>query len=70
LAEDPSERYETYDELIQDLTEAQDELKATQALVVAPAGNQPSILSLMGMLATLVVCVVAVWFMWKHWSNR
>jgi serine/threonine protein kinase len=78
LAKDPAQRYETYDELIQDLAEAQDELKATQAVkaIVAPTGERLSILSLMGTLAILVVSVAVVWLMWKnrvtifHWSNR
>jgi hypothetical protein len=67
LAKDPAERYETYDELIEDLTGALDELKATQAVkaIVAPTGERFSILSLVGTLATLVVCVAAVWFVWE-----
>src|ERR1017187_1729948 len=78
LAKDPAERYETYDELIQDLTEALDELKASQTAtpIAAPTGERRSILSLVGTLAALVVCVAAMWFVWKHrvtifhWSNR
>jgi hypothetical protein len=78
LAQNPAERYESYEEVIQDLTEAQEELKtggATKAIVV-PTGKRLSILSLLGILATLVVCVAVVWFMWKnrvtifHWSSR
>jgi len=67
LAKDPAERYETYDELIQDLTEAQDELKATQAVkvIVAPTGERFSVLSLVGTLVTLVICMAAVWFVWE-----
>jgi serine/threonine protein kinase len=68
LAQDPAERYESYEEVIQDLTEAQEELKvgvSTNA-IVAPTGKQPSILMLLGLLATLVVVVAVVWFMWKN----
>ena len=68
LAQDPAERYESYEELIQDLTEAQEELKAGGATraIVAPTGKQPSILTLLGLLVTLVVCVAVAWFMWKN----
>jgi serine/threonine protein kinase len=78
LAQDPAERYDSYEEVIQDLTAAQEELKAgsvTKAIVV-PTGERFSILSLLGMLATLVVCVAVVWFLWRNrvtifrWSNR
>jgi serine/threonine protein kinase len=68
LAQDPAERYESYEEVIQDLTEAQEELKAggvTKA-IVAPTGKRLSSLSLLGMLVTLVVCAAIVWFMWKN----
>src|SRR5882724_3447036 len=68
LAQDPAERYESYEELIQDLTEAQEELKAAAVskTIVAPAGGRFSILSLLGMLATLVVCVAVAWFLWRN----
>jgi eukaryotic-like serine/threonine-protein kinase len=68
LAKDPAERYETYDELMQDLTEALDELKTAEAApaITAPTGKSLSISALVGTVATLVVCLAAVWFVWKH----
>ena len=68
LAQDPAERYESYEEVIQDLTEAQEELKAGGATkaIIAPTGKRPSILTLLGLLATLVVGVAVAWFMWKN----
>ena len=64
LARDPAEQYATYDELIQDLAEAQDELKGPRAVqaTVAPTREKLSILRFVGTLATLVVCMVAIWF--------
>jgi len=64
LARDPSERYATYDELIQDLAEAQDELNANKAVktVVAPPKPRLLILPFVATLATLVVCMMAIWF--------
>jgi len=68
LAQDPAERYKSYEEVIQDLTEAQEELKADGATktIVAPTAKPPSILSLLGILAILMICVAAVWFIWKN----
>jgi hypothetical protein len=64
LARDPAERYATYDELIQDLAEAQDELKGAKVVkpIVAPTRERLVILPFVATLATLVVCMVAVWF--------
>jgi serine/threonine protein kinase len=74
LAQDPAERYKSYEEVNQDLTEAQEELKTagTTKAIVIPRGKQISFLSLLGMLATLGGCLAVVWFMWKffHGSNR
>ena len=64
--------------VFQDLTEAQEELKAAAVSkdIVAPAGGRFSFLSLLGMVATLVVCVAVAWFLWRnrvtifHGSNR
>jgi serine/threonine protein kinase len=68
LAQDPAERYKSYEEVIQDLTEAQEELKSDGAVktIGAPTGKQLSILSLMGILAILAICVAAGWFIWKN----
>jgi eukaryotic-like serine/threonine-protein kinase len=68
LAQDPAERYESYEEVIQDLTEAQEELKAggvTRAIVAPTEGRLPN-LWLLGMLVALVICGAIVWFMWKN----
>jgi serine/threonine protein kinase len=64
LARDPTERYATYDELIQDLTEAQDELKGNKIVktVAAPPKPRFLILPFVATLATLVVCMMAIWF--------
>ncbi len=68
LAQDPAERYKSYEEVIQDLTEAQEELKPDGATktIVTPERKQLSILSLLGILAILTICVAAGWFIWKN----
>ena len=68
LARDPAERYESYEELIQDLTEAQDELKTPLAsrTIAAAVGKRYSTLSRLAILAMLVACLAVVWFMWKN----
>jgi len=68
LAQDPAERYESYEEVIQDLTEAQEELKGVGVTnsIVAPTRERFSMLSVLGMLAVLVVCLAVVWLMWKN----
>ena len=68
LTQDPADRYQSYEEVIQDLTEAQEELKAngTAKAIATPTGKQSSILSLLGMLAILGICLAAAWFIWKN----
>ena len=69
LAKDPAERYESYDELVEELTQAQEALEAAQDIqvaVAAPRGESSSIVSLVGTLAALAVAVAVVWFVWKY----
>jgi serine/threonine protein kinase len=65
LARDPTERYGTYEELIQDLIEAEDELKASPRVVVAPKEKRLSIVPLTGILVVLVVGVATIWLVWE-----
>ena len=68
LAKDPAERYESYDELIQDLNEVQSDLKTPLGArtVVAAIGKRYSTLSRLAILAMLVACLAVVWFLWKN----
>jgi len=68
LAKDPAERYDTYDEVIQDLAEAQDSLKMTRATkpIVVSTGERFSLSSLLGALAAVIICMAVVWLVWKN----
>jgi LSD1 subclass zinc finger protein len=63
LAQDPAERYGSYDEVIQDLTEAH------VTVVTQPVGvsirKRFSPWFLFGALAALIVCAGGVWAVWK-----
>ena len=63
LAKDPAERYGSYDEVIQDLTEAQ--LTEVTKPVVAPIRERPSALFLFGVPVALIVSAGIIWFAWK-----
>ncbi len=67
LAKEPAERYNSYDELIHDLHEAQAIRRVAQSApaLVAPTGESISITSIVGTLAAVVVCVFVVWGVWK-----
>jgi serine/threonine protein kinase len=68
LAKDPSERYDTYDEVTQDLAEAQDFLKMTRATkpIVVSTGERFSLSSVVGTLATVIICMAMVWLVWRN----
>ena len=68
LAQDPAERYESYEEVIQDLIEAQEELKAIGATktIDPPTEKRLSSLLLLGIPAALAVCAAIAWFLWKN----
>jgi serine/threonine protein kinase len=64
LAQDPADRYGSYDEIIQDLMEAQDSLKKTQpATPIAVSGHKR--FAALYVLGTLILCAGVVWFVWK-----
>jgi serine/threonine protein kinase len=67
LARNPDERYGSYDEVIQDLAEAQDSLKMTPVAqpVVASTGKHFLALSLFATLAMLIFGALMGWFVWK-----
>ncbi len=61
LAQDPAERYGSYDELIHDLMEAQDLLKKTP---VAASGHRR--FAALCLLGVLLLCAGVVWLLWKY----
>jgi serine/threonine protein kinase len=65
LAQDPADRYGSYDQVIQDLTEARDSLRETQidAQFAASGRKQFATWYLLG---TLILCAGVVWFVWKY----
>lgn len=68
LAKNPAERYESYDELIHDIREAQAVLKSADEAraIVATTGERFSLASIIGTIVAMVVCVVVVWFVWTN----
>jgi serine/threonine protein kinase len=65
LAQDPAERYGSYDEVIQDLMEARDFLKNPSVdTPVAVIGHKR--FAALYVLGTLVLCAGVVWFVWKY----
>ena len=67
LANDPAERYGSYDEVIQDLADAQDSLKVTQAgsRLGTSTGKRFVELSLFALLAMLIFGVFGGWIVWR-----
>ncbi|MGA2605666.1 MAG: serine/threonine-protein kinase [Verrucomicrobiia bacterium] len=65
LAQNPAERYGSYDEVIQDLMEAQDSLRKTRAVTTVAATGRKRFAALY-LLGTLLLCGGVVWFVWKH----
>ena len=65
LAQDPADRYGSYDELIQDLREAQDSLKKTLVDPPAAASGHKRFAALC-LVGALLLCAGVVWFLWKH----
>jgi eukaryotic-like serine/threonine-protein kinase len=65
LAQDPVGRYGSYDEVIQDLIEAQDSLKKTTADTPFAASGRKQFAAWY-LLGTLMLCVGVVWFVWKY----
>ncbi len=65
LAQDPADRYASYDEVIRDLMEARDSLRKPQGVTVFAAPAQKRFAALY-VLGTLILCVGVVWFMWKY----
>ncbi len=65
LAQDPADRYGSYDELIEDLREAQDSLKKTTVEPPAAASGHKRF-AVLYLLATLLFCAGVVWFVWKY----
>ncbi len=67
LARNPDERYGSYDEVIQDLAEAQNFLKMTPVVhpVVASTGKHFLALSLFATLALFIFGGLVGWFVWK-----
>ncbi|HTS18480.1 MAG TPA: serine/threonine-protein kinase [Verrucomicrobiae bacterium] len=65
LALDPAERYGSYDEVIEDLSEALDALKKPGASAPkATAGRKR--LSALHLLGILILCAAVIWFVWKY----
>lgn len=65
LAQDPADRYGSYEEVIRDLVEAQNSLK--MATVETPSvvfGHKP--FATLYLLGTLILCAGVVWFVWKY----
>jgi serine/threonine protein kinase len=65
LAQDPAERYGSYDEVILDLMEARDSLKRPQAVTPFAASGQKRVATLY-VVGTLILCAGVVWFVWKY----
>jgi tetratricopeptide (TPR) repeat protein len=63
LARDPAERYGSYDEIIQDLAEAQ--VVETTRPVVAPMRERFPTMFLVGAPLAIIVCAGVIWFAWK-----
>ncbi|HVM60451.1 MAG TPA: serine/threonine-protein kinase [Verrucomicrobiae bacterium] len=65
LALDPAERYGSYDEVVQDLSEAMDLLKeaGTRTPDVEPSQKQVSALHV---VSILILCGGVIWFVWKY----
>ncbi len=63
LARDPAERYGSYDEIIQDLTEAQ-VMEATRPVVASMRKRLPRMF-LFGAPLAIIVCAGVIWFAWK-----
>jgi eukaryotic-like serine/threonine-protein kinase len=65
LAQDPADRYGSYDEVIQDLVEARNSLNRASvkrpSAIPAPKQFRPLYL-----LGTLILCAGVVWFVWKY----
>jgi serine/threonine protein kinase len=66
LAKNPSERYQTYDELIHHCKEAQAAVMGVAAtpVVVTDSGNRLVMVSILTAIAALIGCGVFAWFLW------
>ncbi len=72
LAKNPSERYQSYDEVIHDMQEAQVIMRAAEnvASVTTATGEKFSLASLFGTLAAVVVCAGAGVFVWLNYLRQ
>jgi eukaryotic-like serine/threonine-protein kinase len=66
LAKNPSERHQTYDELIHHCKEAQAAMMGATSTpaVVTDSGNRLVVVSIMTTIAALIACGVFAWFLW------
>jgi serine/threonine protein kinase len=65
LAQDPADRYGSYEEVIRDLVEAQNSLKMATVETPSPVfGHKP--FARLYVLGTLILCAGVVWFVWKY----
>jgi serine/threonine protein kinase len=65
LAQDPDERYASYDQVIHDLAEARDALKRTAGEIpFAVFGNRR--FATLSLLGAGILCAGVVWFVWKY----
>ncbi|MGD1018334.1 MAG: serine/threonine-protein kinase [Verrucomicrobiia bacterium] len=65
LAQDPADRYGSYDEVIQDLMEARNSLKKPPGVTPFAASAQKRFAALY-VLGALILCAGVVWFVWKY----
>jgi serine/threonine protein kinase len=65
LAQDPADRYGSYDEVIQDLVEAREALKKPQPTTVSAASGHKRFAALY-VVGTLILCAGVVWFVWRY----
>lgn len=66
LAKNPTERYASYDELIDDFKKAVTAMETVESTtIVAATGERFSIWSIIGTIAGLIICVVVVYFVYK-----
>jgi serine/threonine protein kinase len=65
LAQDPADRYGSYDKVIQDLMEARDFLKNAQGVTPFAASARKRFAAFY-VLGTLILCAGVVWFVWKY----
>jgi hypothetical protein len=66
LAKNPAERYQSYDELIHDLTQAQTVLHDahTKPTIVTQTGERISVASVIATIGALIFCIAVVAFLW------